>query len=108
MTDMVTRVAEALGKQLKVEESGFGYVSPMVGEDGEDTDIVIVDAHVSLRALAVAAIGAMRQPTDAMMSMGEQRLDRGGVYLNWIQMIDAALKEHEGKSVLRGEEGEKA
>jgi hypothetical protein len=35
----------------------------------------------------------MRQPTDEMMRMGEQRLDRGGVYLNWIQMIDAALRE---------------
>lgn len=95
MTDMVTRVAEAIGEQLKLEDGGYGFVSPAMDEDGEVTDRMVVDATVRLRELARAAIEAMREPTKAMMDAIGQTALQARI---WQSMLDAALKENEEKA----------
>lgn len=90
MAEMVERVARA------IQQASFRQIRP---------DWNSLDKHdqEQWRIRARAAIEEMRKPTEEMMHMGEQRLDRGGVYLNWIQMIDAALREQNKEEKRSGE-----
>lgn len=102
MTDMVTRVADAIGTQLLLEGGGYGYAERLTDDEGGQSTDMVVDATVSLTALARAAIEAMRTPTKAMLDAAYENdfqyvdeTSRPEEY--WPLMIDAALKGEEEK-----------
>jgi hypothetical protein len=70
---MVERVATAILKEQETNRSAFP----------------------DMRDLARAAIEAMREPTEAMKKTMANTPGRWGPHC-WGQIVDAALKEHEG------------
>lgn len=85
MTDMVTRVAEAIARKLQDEG--------------------VLDVYgVDLNGIARAAIEAMREPTKAMLDAVSEEEERQGYVAAayesmdaesaWPVMIDAALKDN--------------
>jgi hypothetical protein len=84
--DVMAALDTAFGRMAKECEA---YVS-----ERED-DVVKVDGYVNLRALARAAIEAMREPTKAMIEAGASGSgeDSEDVATGaWESMIDVALK----------------
>ncbi len=76
--DLVERVARAMF---------------VVESDDPDDPGVWEYAAENYRALARAAIEAMREPTEAMIDAGAIYADCNGAHGAWQAMIDAALKE---------------
>lgn len=99
MTDMVTRVADAIGTQLLLEGGGYGYAERLTDDEGGQSTDMVVDATVSLTALARAAIDAMRVLTPEMRDAAaaehveDFRLRHETFEAQWNAAIDAALKE---------------
>ena len=95
--DMVEKVAQGLYAALYNESAGFGYLDDL----SKDLTTVVIDGHYNLKALARAAIEAMREPTPEMEKGLQAYLDHLTAYdepscnTAYHCMISAALKEQE-------------
>lgn len=103
MTDMVEIVAQKISMKLY-----GGY--PVDGNNSRE----VMAQWESTKELARAVIEAMRKATEEMIDAGMDANPRGrtitdsDLRIMFSAMISSAIKEHEDKSAMRGEEGEKA
>lgn len=74
MSEMVERVATAMARAAK------------------DNWDIPPQSEQTWRELARAAIEAMREPTEAMLSAGEPWSESNGLWRSWGAMIDEALE----------------
>lgn len=93
MTDsMVLRVAKAIHEAARGLGGAVVHVEPW--QDGAS---ILIDGDVDMMAMALAAIAAMREPTEAMVQAviayaGEEMIE---IREEWRIMIDAALSHRE-------------
>ena len=78
MSEMVERVATAIGNRLRYDSNG---------------ECLLIPTDDQCRDIARAAIEAMREPTRKMINAAWNHRLGGGLALNcWHDMIDEALK----------------
>ena len=92
MNEMVERVARAMVANLQSDDQRPGLIMP-----SDPLDCMMIDGSVNMLSLARAAIAAMQEPTEAMLTAGDLAVGYndydGAVGACWKAMLAAALAE---------------
>lgn len=92
MTTMIERVARAIHQSLDEAQEGGAHISGLGFYYGR----TCIDGYFSLEVVARAAIQAMREPTEGMVSAGygtDDAVQGHDCAAIWRLMIDAARAE---------------